>query len=161
MNEINNIITANSKPKTILAVWNSGEKGKTESLRHFANLLLSTYPTFIPISPIPANIPTSNDFRLVVKINGVTIGIESQGDPKTNLKNRLKDLVKIHNCDIIVCTCRTRGETVAAVHNIHNTYGFQRIWTSTYQIEDKMQHSLVNQLKGKHILELIQNLSLI
>jgi hypothetical protein len=161
MNEINNIITANSKLKTILAVWNSGGKGKTESLRQFANLLLSTYPSYTPIFPIPANIPVSNDFRLVVEINGVTVAIESQGDPKTNLKNRLIDLIKIYNCDIIVCACRTRGETVAAVENIHNKYGFQKIWTSTYQIDDRTQHALVNQLKGKHILDLIQNLSLI
>jgi hypothetical protein len=161
MKNLNNIISVNSKPKTILAVWNAGGKGKTESVRQFANSLLLAYPTYTSIFPVPATIPTIHDFRLVVEINGIVVGIESQGDPGTNLRNRLIDLVTNFNCDIIICTCRTRGETVAAVENIHNTYGFQTIWTSTYQITDKTQHSLVNQLKGDHILELIQNLGLI
>ena len=161
MKNINNIIKVNSKQKTILAVWNAGGKGKTESLRQFANILVNKYPNFKPIFPIPANISSKNDFRLVVEIGGIIIGIESQGDPNTNLKNRLIDLVTTFNCDIILCTCRTRGETVAAVHNICNTYGFQKIWTSTYQIEDSAQHTLVNQLKGEHILDLLQKLNLI
>lgn len=158
---LNNTTALSSNLKTILAVWNSGEKGKTESLRQLANVLLSTYPDYKPIFPIPVIVPTLHDFRLIVEIDGVVIGIESQGDPKTNLQNRLIDLVTQFNCDIIFCTCRTRGETVAAVENIHNTYGFQTIWTSTYQIADRRQHASVNQLKGKHILELVQNLGLI
>lgn len=161
MQNFNNLITANSKLKTILAVWNSGGKGKSESVRQFANSLLLAYPNYIPIFPIPSKIPSVHDFKLVVEINGIIIGIESQGDPGTNLKNRLIDLVTNYNCDIIICTCRTRGETVAAVENIHNTYGFQTIWTSTYQISDHKQHALLNQLKGEHILELLQNLGLI
>jgi len=160
MKNFNNIIKANSKQKTILAVWNAGGKGKTESLRQFANELLIAYPTHSAILPIPANVPSNGDFRLVVEISGIIIGIESQGDPNTNLRNRLVDLVTTFNCDIILCTCRTRGETVAAVENIRATYGFQAIWTSTYQIEDRTQHTLINRLKGQHILELLQNLGL-
>jgi len=157
----NNIIKANSQQKTIVAVWNAEKKGKTESLRQFANNLLLTYPTHTSILPNPANVPTTGDFRLIVEIGGIIIGIESQGDPNTKLRNRLIDLVTKFNCDIILCTCRTRGETVAAVENIRTAYGFQTIWTSTYQIEDRTQHNLVNNLKGQHILELLQNLRLI
>lgn len=149
--------------KTILALWHSGSKGKTQTLRELAILLLKNYPTFSPIYPITSSISSSDihDFRLVVKINGIIIGIETQGDPNTNLKGRLLDLVNTYNCDIILCTSRTRGETVAAVEHIHNTFGYQTVWTSTYQVENRFQDTLVNQLKAKHLLDLLQSLKLI
>jgi len=147
--------------KTVLAIWHSGDKGKTETLREFANLLISTYPTFRPIYPIPTAVSATDDFRLVVEINGIIIGIESQGDPNTNLQNRLIDLADNFHCEIILCCSRTRGETVIAVDNLFHTRSFQTIWTSTYQIADKANHNLVNRLKAKHLLDLLQGLTLI
>lgn len=146
--------------KTILAVWNAGSKGKTETLREFANRLIATYP-HTPIFPIPLIIPVNIDFRLVVEIGGIIVGVESQGDPNTNLEMRLLELTDVFNCDIILCTTRTRGETVHAVDNVADSRGYQTIWTSTYQIENAGVHNLVNNLKGQHILELLQRLSLI
>jgi len=163
MDEVISTTTTNNKtkPKTILAVWNAGGKGKTESLREFALNLLRTYPLHVAKVPNPSTVPKKGDFRLVVEISGIIIGVESQGDPGTNLDNRLIDLVTNFNCDIIICTCRTRGKTVNAIQNIKNTFGFQTIWTSTYQIEDESQHATANDLKGKHILKLLQKLGLI
>jgi len=117
------------------------------------------YPTFRAISPIPALVHPTHDFRLIIEIKGKIIGIESQGDPKTNLKGRLEELVTKYNCDLIFCTSRTRGETVWAVENVVNAFGYDPIWTSTYQTTGS--HSLVNDLKAKHIIDLVQNLSLI
>jgi len=147
--------------KTILAIWNSADKGKTDTLREFANLLLSTYPSYKLIYPIPLSIPPVYDFRLVVEVKGVIVGIESQGDPNTHLENRLFDLESKFNCDIILCTTRTRGDTVAAVDNLASKRGFEVIWTSTYQIDDPTKHSIVNKLKAEHILELFKGLSLL
>lgn len=144
--------------KTVLAIWHSGNKGKTESLREFANLLLTSNPSFTPIFPITALVPTTGDFRLVVQINGKIIGIESQGDPKTKLQNRLLDLVDNFKCEVILCSSRTRGETVEAVNNLHYTRGFDIIWTSTYQIAGQTQQSIANNLKAKHILDFLQTL---
>lgn len=147
--------------KTVLAIWHSGEKGKTATLREFANLLVSTYPSSRPIFPTIITIPATGDFRLVVEINGKIIGIESQGDPNTNLQNRLLDLSDNFHCEIILCSSRTRGETVSAVDNLFHTRSFQTIWTSTYQIADKASHNLVNRLKAEHLLNLLQSLNLI
>lgn len=147
--------------KTILSVWNTGDKGKTETLREFANLLMLTYPLFRPIFPAIATVPPSGDFRLVVEINGKIVGIESQGDPNTNLQNRLIDLADNYKSEVILCTSRTRGDTVTAVDNLANTRNFQTIWTSTYQIENRTQHNLVNQLKANNILNLLQSLGLL
>ncbi|KAF2517517.1 hypothetical protein E0W68_11145 [Flavobacterium salilacus subsp. salilacus] len=151
----------NNKNKTILAVWNAGAKGKSNTLRAFANLLLRTYPSYNPIFPIPMKVHAIDDIRVVVEINGVIIGVESQGDPNTHLQDRLTDLAKNYKCDIILCTTRTRGETVHAVYHVANVWGYQTILTSTYQIEDETQHNLVNELKAKHILDLLQSLGLI
>ncbi|MEG4904787.1 hypothetical protein [Microcoleus sp. F10-A1] len=145
--------------RTILALWHVADKGKTATLREFANLLLSTYPAFIPIVPVPANIPITGDFRLVVEINGVIIAVESQGDPNTNLRGRLIDLADNFHCDIILCSTRTKGDTIDAVDNLWQTRGFQTIWTSTYQMATN--HQLVNRAKARHLLDLLQSLSLI
>ncbi len=147
--------------KTVLAILHSGDKGKTETLREFANLLIYTYPSFRPIFPIPTTVSATGDFRLVVEINGKIIGIESQGDPKTNLQNRLIDLADTFHCEIILCSSRTRGDTVSAVDNLSHTRGFQTIWTSTYQIANTANHNIVNRLKAKHLLDLLQGLTLI
>jgi hypothetical protein len=147
--------------KTVLAIWHSANKGKTETLREFANLLLSTYPNNNPIFPIPVFVPNDADFRLVVEISGKIIAIESKGDPNTNLQERLIDLSDNFHCDIILCSCRTRGETIAAVNTLTNSRDFQTIWTSTYQIPRRPNQDTVNRLKAKHLLELLQTLELL
>lgn len=147
--------------KTVIAISHSGNKGKTETVREFANLLLLNYPSARIIFPISFSVPQNGDFRLILEINGKTIGIESQGDPNTNLDGRLTDLAVNFNCDIIICATRTKGETVHAVFNLVNMRNFQSIWTSTYALANPAFFQIVNQLKAKHILELIQSLSLL
>ena len=146
---------------TIVLVRNSGDKGKSETLREFANLLLIEYPRYKSIFPDSAEPIISGDFRLVIEINGIIVGVESQGDPNTDLEKRLFELVDKYNCSLILCSSRTKGETVYAVDNLANAKGFQTLWTSTYQIADKNQQKLVNSLKAKHILDLIQCLNLL
>jgi hypothetical protein len=145
--------------KTILAIWHIANQGKTATLREFANLLIATYPNYRPIVPIPIHIPTTGDFRLIVEINGKIIGIESQGDPNTNLGRRLLDLADNFHCDIILCSTRTKGDTIDAVDHLFYNRGFQTIWTSTYQVATN--HQLANQTKARHLLDLLQTLSLI
>jgi len=145
--------------KTVIAIWHSANKGKTETLRNLANLLIATYPTYRLVFQNPSPLPARGDFRLVVQIKGKIIGIESQGDPGTNLENRLMDLANNSKCDIIFCTTRTKGETVDAVHYLASKKGFQTIWTSTYQIDANQK--LVNQIKAEHLLNLIRQLKLI
>lgn len=141
--------------KTVLSLWHVENKGKTETLRAVANLLLKNYPTCKPVYPTPAIVPDSGDFRLVVQVNGKTVGVESQGDPRTNLQDRLLDLADNYGCDVIFCTSRTRGDTVTAVDNLYHTRGFDTIWTSTYQIAGESQQNAANELKAVHMLDLL------
>jgi hypothetical protein len=144
---------------TIIAVWNSGSKGKSSTILNLANLLMSNYPTHRVIDSSKNPSLLTIDFRLILEINGKVIALESMGDPKTNLEKRLDDIVLKYKADLIICSTRTRGETVQAVHNTANKYGFETIWTSTYQINHNQ--GLANRLKSEHLLDLIIKLGLI
>jgi len=145
--------------KTIVAIKNAGGKGKTETIRELANLLKKKYSSLTLIYPNPFNITKKYDFKVVFKINGKIIGLESQGDPGTNLKGRLEALIIEYNCDLIICTCRSRGETVRSIKTVANSHNYQTLWNSTYQ--SVSNHDELNKIKGQHLLDLIEKLKLI
>lgn len=143
--------------KYILAVWNRGGKGKTQTLHYLANHFIDTpYPGLNIIVPKTSS-SLKKDFRFVFEIGGKVIAIESQGDPHTNLAVRIDQLIVNYNCDTIVCATRTRGDTVQAVEYS----GYDTIWTSTYDIVDSSMHKKVNKLNAEHILKLLQTLQAI
>lgn len=145
--------------KTILAIWNTAEKGKSSTTLDLANLLLSRFPTHKLIFSSKNITSLSVDFRLIIEVSGKTIALESQGDPKTDLEKRLNDIVSEYEPDIIVCTCRTRGETVQAIDNVARANIYDVIWTSTYQVT--RSHAIANQAKAEHLLDLLTRLGLI
>jgi type IV secretory pathway TrbF-like protein len=59
-------------------------------------------------------------------INGFRVGIESQGDPGGRLENSLNLFLK-KNCDVIVCSTRTKGQTVKAVNKL-SKHGYKVKW---------------------------------
>jgi len=143
---------------TIIAIWNSGSKGKSSTILNLANLLMSSYTHKV----IYCNKDSSKltvDFRLILEINEKIISLESKGDPKTDLEKRLSEIATKYQPNLIICSTRTRGETVQAVHNIASKYSFDKIWTSTYEITHSQ--SLANNLKSEHLLDLIVKLGLI
>lgn len=146
------------KTKTIVALWHTASKGKTATLREVARLLNQQAPEGI-ITPFN-NIPNTGDFRFVIEINGIVVGIESQGDPNTNLENCLFELANEYNCSVIFCATRTRGSTVEAVDSLL-PQGFQTIWTSTYQIDGENQQNIANRTKAKHLLDLLGELNIL
>ena len=144
---------------TIISVWHTAGKGKSNSLLTLANILISRYPTHIVIYSSKDITKLTIDFTLIIQINDRVIAIESQGDPNTELEKRLENIVKKYNPNIIFCTCRTRGETVHAIENIADNFDYDTIWTSTYQVT--RNHNLANQIKGEHLLDLAFKLNLI
>jgi len=143
---------------TIIAIWNSGSKGKSSTILNLANLLMSSYTH----SVIYCNKDSSKltvDFRLILEINKKIIALESKGDPKTDLEKRLSEIATKYHPNLIICSTRTRGETVQAVHKTASKYSFDKIWSSTYEITHSQ--SLANNLKSEHLLDLIVKLGLI
>ena len=150
--------------KIVLAISNSSNKGKTSTLREIAKILIENFSPKIILPKDSENqdvlnsIESGGDFSLVLNINGVMIGIESKGDPGTSLKTRLEQLVDM-GCDVIICTCRTRGDTKNDVNALKNNYSI--IFSSTYSSNDCSQE-LLNQLNKKkaiHLIDLLQQFS--
>jgi cellulose biosynthesis protein BcsQ len=144
---------------TIIAIWNSGGKGKSSTVLALANLLLRKYPNHIVIYASKDISNLSIDFTLIIKINEKTIALESQGDPGTGLEKRLDKIVNDYDPNLIFCTCRTRGETVYAIDKTANNFGYDTIWTSTYQVSNNDDSA--NQIKAEHLLDLILQLGLL
>ena len=71
---------------TIIALWNSGGKGKSSTILNLANLLMTSYTAHKVIYCSKNVTSLTIDFRLIIEISGKVIALESQGDPKTNLE---------------------------------------------------------------------------
>jgi hypothetical protein len=153
------------KKKTAICIWHTANKGKTETVRKFAKQLITEYQPYTVVYKSTKDesiVPEKDDFILVLSINGKTIGIVSKGDDGYDSEEKFNELAVKYKCDLIICASRTRGETVKAVDRLGKKYGFEEIWTSTYQIHDdeKMCEQL-NKLKAKQLLELVKEFKLI
>lgn len=147
--------------KTIFVVRASGGKGKTDTLRAAASHLLSSHPYYIPVIGAASTVPPTGDFRIVVGINQKIVAIESQGDPHTQLRDRLEELVQRFKADIILCSTRSKGDTIDAVDAIKNNYGFEAIITSTCQVDGKQRQVIANDQTGRYIIGLLQALNVL
>jgi len=149
--------------KTIIAVWHTGGKGKSETIRQAAFHTFEVYDGKIRLLQ-GDSVPESGDFILIIEIElsgrKIVIAFISQGDPHTGLKNKLTNAISEYTPDIIFCTCRTRGTTVHEVEQSANENDYEIIWTSTYQLSGKGNQEIANRLKGKHLIELVESLKL-
>ncbi|MDI9319952.1 MAG: hypothetical protein QM530_05685 [Phycisphaerales bacterium] len=66
-------------------------------------------------------------------MNGIKIGIESQGDPNSRVFVSIPIFVNL-NCDLILCATRTRGATVQIIEGLKND--FQINWIEKKQVDD-------------------------
>ena len=152
------------RQKTLLVVWNAANRGKTETLKKFVELILEQY--FSKVSTLSYNkAANNNDFEMLLTIDDNKIGIVSEGDPGTGLKKKLNKLDE-DNCNIIICTSRTRGGTVDDVENLSKTKKYKILWSETYQEDGAMKHNDevindTNLFKAKHLLLRLQNENLI
>jgi hypothetical protein len=128
----------------IFALQGKGNCGKTDVLVKVFKTLRAKYPSaqvrdFFPKSPDKKAILTG--------VLGKKIGIESQGDPNSRLKQSLIDFDRA-GCDIIFCAARTSGMTVTWVHS-HPAYTPhlipQRIVPAAQQAQNNntMAHTLI------------------
>ncbi len=134
---------------TIIAIRGVPNTGKTETIIKFYNLLKSKYPT----SKIENEI-FGLDIRVIITINGVKIGIESQGDPKSRLLKSIPLFVR-NQCNIIVCATRTRGETVELIKEQEN---YEIIWHKKSRIKGVVQQEESSTKMANTIMEKIVDL---
>lgn len=141
--------------KTIITIWHRSNMGKSSTILELAKLLLiqRTDVQIIQCSKDAQNLTV--DFRLIISFKGKIIALESQGDPNSRLGERLLEL-ETFNPSIIICTSRTRGETVNAIENFADNNDYDTIWTSTYQVSNN--HNEFNMLKAMHLMQIIESI---
>lgn len=86
--------------KIVFANCGAGNQGKSSSVKEVYHLLNSKYKAILMTG--------GADIKATIRINGVLVGVESQGDPYSRLFQSLDDFVSM-GCDIIVCACRSSG----------------------------------------------------
>lgn len=136
--------------KIIIANWGGSNEGKSTTIKLLFNLLREEFPSAILE---PEIIDLTYDITVVMKIDGLRIGIESQGDPKSYLLKSLEYFASI-NCDLIICSTRNRGSTVNAV-NALKIQGYQVIWTTNMR-SNEFNHDRLNHISARQIFDFIK-----
>ncbi len=109
--------------KEIIALKGLERSGKTTSIRMAYDMLINRFSS-IKIIYVK---PYKKDITAVLSINNIVIGIESQGDPNSRLKNSLERFSNEYRCNIILCATRTKGETILIVNNMVG-HGYNINW---------------------------------
>jgi hypothetical protein len=112
--------------KEVIALRGTKNKGKSQIVKKVPDLLLAKYRGAKVENLIPQS--RSLDIKVLITINEVKIGIESQGDPRPGrLPESITEFVKL-GCDIIICATRTSGGTQTAVKNLKAHFGYDIVW---------------------------------
>ncbi|MBX9753464.1 MAG: hypothetical protein K2X80_01825 [Pseudomonadaceae bacterium] len=115
----------------ISALWGAANSGKTSTLKlvhEKLQVISSGNIAEISISN------TDSDIRDIFTISGKRVGIETQGDPNSRLKESL-ELFKKYECNYIICACRSRGSTVDLVDALKPVYHIS--WRGQSSVSEK------------------------
>ena len=110
--------------KTIIANYGEPNLGKTESILMLYEKLKKVETSQSGFAPHYNN----GDICDVLMINGVKVGICSQGDPKSCQKGWMDILVNQEKCPIILAACRHYGATVTLIES-YQQQGYRIFWT--------------------------------
>lgn len=112
---------------TIIANMGEGNVGKTESI-------IMVYEKLMNVKE------NRKDICEVVEINGVKVGIASDGDTLKIVRRNL-DFLTEAGCQIILTACRNRHDSVALLNEYRNNKNKYRLWRTSnariYEYIDK------------------------
>lgn len=132
--------------KLVIANRGSKEQGKTSSIREVFNVLAAKYPTNVYID--------YGDIMATIQIGDVLVGLESQGDPSSRIFDSLKKFVEL-GCDVIVCACRSYGDTTDTVYALAND-GYQVIFAQNDKSDDETMQVVLNKKYATRIVEMLE-----
>ena len=134
-------------PMNIFALQGPSNTGKSTTLIELLELLEQKYPN-ATVTDLAGG---TKDVNVIVHpVNGLRIGIESQGDPHSRLQHSLLHFQDVA-CDIVFCACRTSGMTVAWIKSMSPSATIQFI----HQPRSKpTQHESANTSMANHLLTL-------
>ena len=131
--------------KTIYVLYGRSNIGKTSTIKIIFELLKQQYPDAI-IETYCIN----GDIKVIITINNIKIGLESQGDPNARLKDSLKDFTD-KDCTIILCAARSFGMTHDWIKDYSSQYKI--IWIKKIISEEILKNDLVNQKQAQIIVK--------
>lgn len=137
--------------KRIIVLYNKSNSGKSTIFKNVDELISKKYKDC-------KNTTLHNNYDIckIYNINGISVGIESQGDPGSRLNESLKCFNE-KKCDIIICTSRTKGETVNSIV-AYEKFGYEILWFSNITSKTQTTTSNLNKLTAKFIIDILDNL---
>lgn len=138
------------KQNTTIAIRGIEGQGKSETIKLLRNVLKTNFKNHIE-----KLIKDDGDIKCILEINGIKIGIESQGDPKSRQGRSIIDFMN-EDCNIIICACRTSGETETNVINTIKS-GYRLIWATNYR-SHQISNTQLNQNSANHLFEIIKDI---
>ena len=139
---------------SLIALRGKSNVGKTTTIKKVYELLIKKYTKInIIVEPLK-----TIDIRIIIEINGIKIGIESQGD-QGHEGSRLETSLKLfteNNCQIILCATRTKGATVRLVNKLNSSYLIDFIKKPI--MLEKNKHNESNQKVASEIFDKIEAL---
>lgn len=123
---------------TIIALKGRRKIGKTQTIRTVDELLRAKYPS----ATVEHERRTKVEITVVLTVNGVKIGIDSQGD-SLNLLSSL-------GCEIIICPTRTSGRTFTAINKLS---GYEVVWLEQPAQSAPFEQVLSNLAMARLIVE--------
>ncbi|MFC1934131.1 hypothetical protein ACFLXX_03155 [Chloroflexota bacterium] len=151
--------------KKVVVLSGKANIGKSYTVLKVYKMIISQYESVLSALSEHADIENleRTDIRVIVTINGIKVAIESQGDPGGRLVKSLKLFVK-EECNLIICTTRTRGQTINTVNKLEQ-HGYEIIWFKQNTEPNIMKQESGNLKMAKTIFgeikEIIGNIGLI
>jgi hypothetical protein len=133
---------------TIFAVRGKANIGKTPTIKYIYEFLKEKYP-----NAVINEIILSTDIKIIIIIENILVGIESEGDPNGRLEKSLADFVK-NNYNIIICGARTRGMTNDWIKKYSNKFDIK--WIKKAISENKINEDKDNRNQAMEIVEKIE-----
>ena len=111
----------------IIAAKAAKDSGKTVAIRRVWTWLKEQKPAVIQEKIHEYHdSKKEDDVTAVLEYQGVRIGISSKGDPGIDQEGILNDFIK-DGCRIIICACRTKGQTKDPIDALQNAWDIRYI----------------------------------
>jgi hypothetical protein len=120
--------------KRVIALFASANSGKTNTLKLVHQSLKKMAERILPEYS-----EQGADLRDIFIINNIKVGLETQGDPGSRLKDSLK-IFKREECKLIICATRSRGQTMDLVNKLRPIYEISwrgQSWLSKADLRDE------------------------
>jgi hypothetical protein len=132
-----------------------GDSGKSTTIRQAYSRLRSKYPG----AEIQRLLDNDVDFRVILAIQNIKIGIESYGDPwkrEGRIEKSLALFVET-GCDVVICASRSRGKTKGTVESLV-AKGYDVDWRIREREEALASQNERNHIEARYIFDKIESL---